>query len=201
MANARRFSFSLLTLFLLTVIVALSVSHFVMMRQLRDARLEIESVRREFGYLQIHDPQRIYIAQIEGGESIGYRYRMHIPPGHRYLLHIADTEIPDTGYPDHPRPTRTISMNSWRNGADVILNCGIFIDDDGTPRLKVTTDSEELFDYRLENWNKMPGPNEGSHLQTDPQKSFLPDETIQFMWWGNSFAKRGIMLWMEPLKE
>jgi hypothetical protein len=120
--NVKRFSFSLLTIFLLTAIAALSVSHFVMLREVRktraqmeavreEARAELELVRKEFGHIQVDDPNRIQISRIEGREAKGgVHYRMRIPPGHRYFLHLADVSgdaYSDLGQPKNLKPIRS----------------------------------------------------------------------------------------------
>ena len=87
----------------------------------------MESVRQRFGYIHPKDPSRIYVARIADDAGGSNRYRLHIPPGHRFLLHIADTEIPDRGYLEDPKPTKTMSMNSSREeGADVVLKWAIY---------------------------------------------------------------------------
>ncbi len=191
------FRFTIRDVLWLTVVVALGVSQVVMVRQLREARSEVALARKQFGYLHIDDPDRIYVSRI-GGDFFPGRYRLHIPPGHRFLLHLADTEIPDTGYPENPKPTKTLSMNSWREGADIVLTWTVYKDNKAV-RVEVATDTERLFDYVLADWQPASGPEEANHLQTDPQKSFSPNETIRFMWFRNPTTKRGVMLWLEPL--
>jgi len=194
------FRFTIRDVLWLMVVVALVVSQIVMMRKLSEAHAEVETVRKQFGFIRPEDPNRIYIARIGGDIGTPDQYRMHIPPGHRFLLHIADTEIPDTGYPENPKPTKTLSMNPWREGADVVLKWAIY-DSGPAPRLEVSTDSEPLFNYEMPDWVPSPGPSEGNHLQTKPQQSFSPEDRIRFMWWRNPTTKRGVMLWMEPLRD
>jgi len=74
----RFLSFSLLTIFLVTVIAALSVSQVVMMRQVGQARkdvaaaqVEIAAVRKEFGYIKVTAPQLLHISRIEAAENAG----------------------------------------------------------------------------------------------------------------------------------
>jgi hypothetical protein len=74
-------------------------------------------------------------------------------------------------------------------------------DPDGTRRLVVSTDTEELFSYRIENWQMGRMPNSGYELSTDEKQSFSPDEIIRFMTFSNDDTKRGVMLWMEPNTE
>ena len=209
MAGRRGLSFSLVTLFLLTVIAALLVSQVVMMLEVRKARQEVQmareevtAVRKEFGYLKPTSEDRIQIVRIEGHEEIGgTRYRMRIPPGHRLALHLSDVQdFPPAGYPKNPKPTKTMVMHSWRNGADVVLRWQVVSDPDGIPRVKVATDAEELFDYRLEGWQLVAFPNSGTGLHTHQNESFSPNEVVEFCGFSNDQTKRGVMLWMEPLR-
>ena len=181
----------------LMVVVGLGLSHSVMLRSLREAREEVAMAREHFGFLRIDDPTRIYISRFEPPNA-SPRYRLHIPPGNRYLLHMADMELPDTGYPDNPKPTKSLSMNSWREGADVVLQWGV-TSENGKRRFRASTDKDQLFDYEFPDWIETPGPSEGLSLRPDPQMSFFPSETIRFMSWRNPKTKRGVMLWMEPL--
>jgi len=207
MSNSRRSSFSLLTLFLVIAIAALGVSHYVMMREVREARREVEAarqelevVRKQFGYLRIDDPKKIYITKIEGTKAVGgNHYRLYIPPGHRYLLHVGETEYARTGPVGTPKPLATLSMNSWREGADVVLHWTNTTEGEKR-RLKVWTDTEELFDVEFPNYDKSPKfPSSVSYLPQDAHLGIPPEETIQFFSHGNEETKSGIVMWMEPL--
>jgi hypothetical protein len=168
-----------------------------MMRQLADAREEVESIRRKYGYIRVEDEKMTYVSRIAENEETDDAYRIVVPAGSRYLLHLTDTQFEHDGYPPDPIPTKTISLNGWREGADVVLSYSIYWENNA-PRVVVHTEADEFFDYVPPNWQSGGGPNEGSHLQTAPQKAFAIDETIQFMWWKDPSTKRGIMLWLEP---
>ena len=200
MVSKRKLTFTLSTLLLMVVIVAQFMSQMVMMRELSAARDELEEVRRKFGYIDAKNAKQIYVARIEENENDVAAYRIHIPPGHHYLLHLTDTIFETEGYPDNPKPTKTLSMNSWKEGADVVLSYSIY-HENSAPRVRVWTETEELFNYRPKNWVKTPGPSEGSDLTTHPQKAFDSNETIRFMQWKDGGTKRGVMLWMEPVAD
>jgi hypothetical protein len=209
MTNTRRFSFSLLTVMLLVAIVALSVSHYVMMRQVAEAKREVEAARNElevarkqFGYLRIDDPQKIYITKVKGSGIITTanpnRYRLYIPPGHRFLIHVGETEISETGPIGPATPIATTSVSSWREGAEVLLYWTNSTEGD-VRRIRVWTDSEELIDVKLaDNVKDAPRPDSGGYLALTSQLEFRPEERVQLFWHGNRAAKRGIVVWMEP---
>ena len=196
--------FSLFTLLLFMVIVGLSISHWVMMQKVREAQeelnaalSEVSTVRKHFGYLDIDDPKLIYIGPIESRRS---SYRLHIPPGHRFLMHVTEMAFPTEGWPENPEPSATLVMGSWNEGADVVFQWRT-ISEGNNRRFIVKTDSEELFDYTLNNWEEGPLPNSATYIvgPGESQKSFQPDETIRFMLFKNDSTRRGVLLWMEPL--
>ena len=98
--------------------------------------------------------------------------------------------------PDDLKPTKTMSMNSWRDGADVILKWGVW-NDDGK-RFVVETQSDELFNYEIKDWNSGNHPDEGFDLVTEPQAEFATDEKVILSYFGNDKLERGIILWLEP---
>ncbi len=207
MTETRKAQFSLLTLILAVTIAALLLSNVTMVRWLRQARVEVEraraeveETRRRYGYLEVTDQKLIHVSRIEGGDSSwGNSYRLHIPPGNRFLLHIGEGDISDEGEFELPQPAKSLSMNNWAQGADLILHWDIQYGDDGIPHLKVATETDQLFDYPITTWKLGPGPGDGAHLTTGPQKTFRPDEIIRFMWErGDISTKRGVLFWMEP---
>ncbi len=175
----RPFSFSLATLLLLTTIFALVVAQFAMWRELTDARAEVEEVRRKYGHIRVENDQQTFVARIADNELGDDAYRIHVPPGRHDLIYLTDATFPDGGL-DDPQPTKSISLNGWKEGADVVLSYKIYIED-GTPRVVVHTETEQFFDYRMKGFKDDGGPNEEWDLQTDPQAAFSADDTIQFM--------------------
>jgi len=174
------------------------------MREVREAETRLEAalsevatVRKQFGYLDIRDPKLVYIGHIGGRSGC---YRVAIPPGTRFLMHVTEMEFATEGWPENPEPTKTLVMGSWNEGADVVLNWS-FGGDGNKRRFRVKTDSEELFDYVLENWKEGPLPNSCTYIvgPNETQKSFKPSETILLVLYKNDSTKRGVLLWMEPL--
>jgi len=125
-AGLKMKSYSLLTLLLLIVIAALSVSQFVMMRQLADAQAEIDTVRRKYGYIRIENENSTYVSRIADNEQGENAYRIRVPSGSRYLLHLTDATFEKSDYPVDPIPTKTISLNGWQEGADAVLSYSIY---------------------------------------------------------------------------
>jgi len=190
-------SFSLSTLLLLTVIVALVMSQVVMSWRLIEANAELDLNRRRFGHIKVHDESKTYVSRIEDpNASISTSYRIRVPEGSRYLLHLTDATFPQKRYPANPIPTKSISLNGWRDGANVILSYNIYWENNA-PRFSVHTETQEFFNYVPPSWVDG-GQGESFDLQTNPQNEYSTNESIEFMWWRDSSTKRGFMLWLEP---
>jgi len=202
-------SFSLASLILLIVIAALVSSQLVMMRQLADARAEVENVRKKYGYIRVEDEKLTYVSRITIHEEDDANYRLIVPAGSRYMLHLTDATFENDGFPSHPIPTQTISLNGWTDGADVVLSYSIsypaFVLNSKNkapyikaPRVVVHTEADKYFDYVPPDWKYTGGKSKTADLQTGPQKTYATDETIEFMWWKDSSTSRGFVLWLEP---
>jgi hypothetical protein len=193
-------TFSLLTLLLLTVIVAMAVSQVTMMRQMAEAEAEVNQARRLYGYIRISDAEKTIVQRLEDSPERRSAYRVHIPPGRHYILHISDVPFVG-GLPPADLPaSATLSMNNWRHGANVILSYSILAEGE-QHRMVVHTESEELFNYVIDGWTNGPMPNSGWNLESGVQKEFARDDTIQLMWHLNEATQRGVVLWMEPVKQ
>ena len=190
-------SYSLLSLMLLVVVAGLAVSQFVMMHQLADAHAEVELVRSKYGYIRVNDDTKTYVSRIVNNEQEVDAYRICVPADSRYMLHLTDTLFEKGNYPVDPIPTKTISMNHWREGADAVLSYSVYWDSN-IPRVVVHTETEEMFDYAPTDWTPGSFPTERAHLETTPQAEFSIDDTIRLMWCHDPTTKRGFMLWLEP---
>ena len=185
---------SILTLLLLTAIAALSVSQFVMMRTLADAHAEVEEVRRKYGYISVEDPTRTYLSAIPEKEQA---IRLIVPAGSKYLLHLSDAAFDPETKTDTLPTTKTISLNEWQDGADVVLTYAIHMDN-GKPRVNLHSDSKTLFNYTVENWIASGQPNEGTGSLPGDQRDYSIDDTITIMTWRDPGTQRGVAIWLEP---
>ena len=208
-----RSSFSLLTLFLLVAIAALIACLFSYRQQMLKAietsqkaiamldeiELELAETRSKFGYIDVKDPQLTYFAKITDSESDD-SYRAVFPKDSRYLMHVSDTPMKHSKVPDDLPRTRTVSLNSWTDGTDVIVKWGVWGAGD-SKKMVVETKTGELLTYKLKDWNNGNWPNEGFDLEASPQVSFKTDEKIILSYFGNEKLERGIILWMEPYEQ
>jgi len=190
-------SFSLSTLLLVVVIAALTFSQILLMRQLGLARAEVNDIRRKYGYIRVTDKSKTYVAQIPENESAGDAYRLWIPKGSRYLLHLTDSRFETNDSPTNPLPTKTILLEDWSQGADTTLSFSIYWENKA-PRVVVHTKTDEIFDYVPSDWKGNSGPSEWTWLQSGWQTAYSADQNIQFVLWRDKTTTRGILLWMEP---
>lgn len=200
MAISTKKSFSLLTLLLLTVIVAMAVSQVTLMRKMAEAEAEVNEARRLYGHIRIRDAEKTIVQRLEDTPERRSAYRVHIPPGRHYILHISDVPFVGGLPPADLPPSANLSMNNWREGADVILSYYTRVEGE-QHRMVVHTESQELFNYVIEGWTNGPMPNSRWTLEPGVQKELARDDTIQLMWHLNEATQRGVVLWMEPVDQ
>ena len=178
--------------------MALVISQLILAADNWRLRDEIEEVRLRFGYLRIENNTDAYIARIGNGDLQDTpAYRLHLPAGNHFLLHLSVTDMVDGSIPDAPPATKTVSLNSWKHGADVVLKWLTRMED-GTPRIKVATESQTLLEYKFDNWKNPSGFTEGAELDTNGQMSFSTNDSLRLMWWRNPDESKVAVLWMEP---
>ena len=81
------FRFSLLGLFALVTIVALSVSLYLTNSRLTTAQAEVQRLRRETGHLTIDDPQQVHVIAVPTTEDMHWRWRIYLPGGHDFGIY------------------------------------------------------------------------------------------------------------------
>jgi hypothetical protein len=91
--------FSLLTLLLITTIVALSVTVVLLYRELVPLRGEVARLRDEVGELNIEDPARLHAIRADSGSDLEWKWRIWIPEGAAYKLRDRGGPIPQEGFP------------------------------------------------------------------------------------------------------
>lgn len=95
----RRLRFSLLTLLLVTTIVAMGVTIFLQWRALEPMRRELKQLREENGNLWIEDPSKIHAIRGATDREFYYRFRVYVPQGRSYFTRYGSLDIPLEGTP------------------------------------------------------------------------------------------------------
>lgn len=103
----RWFRFSISTLLLVSVIVALSVSHWTSARDRLALERKLDQIRRDHDLLEISDPNKIHVLPMESSFSNMGQFRVHLPEGKRYLLNFEwqddlGKKKPPAQYPSKP---------------------------------------------------------------------------------------------------
>ena len=122
-------------------------------------------------------------------------YRVIVPAGSRYMLHLSDQFSEEGKRPEDPVTVKSISLNGWREGSDAILFYN-FDTNGKPPTLVVRCNGDHFFDYSPTDW--ISGTRsvdfEDLGVKLGQQKAFSTDETIVFFWRQNPDTKRGLML-------
>lgn len=199
-------SYSLLTLLFVVTLVALTVSQIMTMKELAEARAEVDSIRRKYGWIRIEDESKAYVSRfvnddrerMVGGFGAQQTFRIVVPAGSRYLLHLTDAVAGENSYSGKLTPTKTFALDRWRNGADAVISCRVSRENN-SPRVVVHTETDLIFDYLPPNWSV--GYSHRFESWPDlvgQQTEFATDETIRLYWCREVNAQRGFMLWLEP---
>lgn len=99
-----RARFSILTLLLLTAIVALTITVVLFYRELEPLRSELKKLREETGQLTIVDPSKIHAIRLPTEDDEPRRYRIYLPPGATYNFNYQANRIPKQGVGEFPNP-------------------------------------------------------------------------------------------------
>lgn len=91
--------FSLLTLLLVTAIIALSVTVAMLYRELIPLREEVARLRNELGELNVEDPTKLHAIRVETDNELEWKWRIWIPEGASYRLRGHGGPVPKEGYP------------------------------------------------------------------------------------------------------
>ncbi|WP_425399820.1 hypothetical protein [Aeoliella sp.] len=97
----RRPRFSLLTLVLVTTIVALAVSVAMLYREVRPLRAEVQRLRAEVGELHVGDKAKIHAIHVPSGSKLEWKWRIWIPEGVTYCLRSSGGNIPLAEFPEY----------------------------------------------------------------------------------------------------
>lgn len=200
--------FSILIVLLFTAIIGLACAQLFTLRQLKVTRAELDRNRDAHGIFRSDDESKISVAQFvnsDYGRSLpkgmkpNESYRIHLPAGSRYVLHLSDQEAANDAYPASETlvPTETVLLDPWRT--EFVLSRVVLITDAG-PRFLVSSEADLLFDYTATNWSG--GTQTTSESWPDLTVAFNAefdlDERIRLFWWSSGQSERGVMVWLEP---
>lgn len=133
----RRTRFSLLTLVLLTTIVALAVTVALLYRELAPLRTEVRQLRKETGQLLIDDPSKLHVIGVETYNDWAWKWRLWVPAGRTIRFGFAAQEIPKQG--EFPSP-RALNVPPKPEGREMLVTARIETKPDGALRLALSSE-------------------------------------------------------------
>lgn len=82
--KAPRFAFSIMSLSLLTALIAVSVSRHVQLKRANEEIARLQSANHELeseaGFLDVQDPQKAYVMPLKCIDDLTWRFRIYTPP-------------------------------------------------------------------------------------------------------------------------
>ena len=98
-ARPRGFRYSLRTLLLVGLIIAVAAALFVTNRDLQRLRGENKQLRRDAGLLVVDNPSAVSVLQAVTRQDLTWRWSIYLPQG-KWLLKCAFEHIPGAGLPE-----------------------------------------------------------------------------------------------------
>jgi hypothetical protein len=92
-----RFQFSIRSLLLFTLIIALALTSVLMYRRMADAERELVNLRNLVGFLKIDDENLFYVIALESNEPWTWRWRVYLPAGYKYGWYLGNGDISPDG--------------------------------------------------------------------------------------------------------
>ena len=118
----KRFQFSLSTLLLSFTIACMTLSLFLMYKELRETRQENQGYRDRHGYLEVDDPEMIHAIQIPtNDDSHAWQWRVYIPKSPKYKLCYQVGEIP----PEDKYPSRCHQSGMGLSPGECTIHAGV----------------------------------------------------------------------------
>jgi hypothetical protein len=193
--------FSLLTLLLLTAIIALSITVAMLYRELLPLREEVTLLRNELGELRVEDVTKLHAIRAETDNELEWKWRIWLPQGARYRLRGSGGSIPEHGY-----PTSGGAITLREPGEQVIRYTIRRDPRDGQwyGTLQAQGGSVGKDQHRWVEWSSKSSTESGVGTST---RSFRPEEQVELVRFRVSQAKSsedienpsdGFMIWLEP---
>ena len=143
-STLRRARFSLRTLLLVMVIVALAIAQYVVLRRIREVELanrklfdENVKLRAEAGYLEVDDPRKVAVLRISDLNELTWRWKVWLPTG-KWNLSALTQGIPSKDVPDGA------SVGAVDGGHGVLASATVLKGADGQWQFRATLDDAQI---------------------------------------------------------
>ena len=170
--------FSLLSLLLLTTLLAVAMSHVITSSELARVKKELTTVVKDLCVIDAKGVDGIYAVALPGNGFMQWRWRIQLPTKGTYRLRSSLGLIPETGLPVDSQPHNEVFVNqSGRpiaGGESILLFVGIYADQNGN--CEIVTETPER---RMSTPIKTAPPGfSGFQTMTWTSQSFDPIKTI-----------------------
>jgi hypothetical protein len=136
-----RFQFSLRSLLLFILIVALALTSVLMYRRMAAAEKEAAKLRNIAGYLNIEDESQIYAIAMETYDLMTWRWRVYLPADHKYIWHYSTGDISAGGIPESVGSA--LDSSTKHKGRELIVNLALQKTSDNNWYLKLSRKSAD----------------------------------------------------------
>jgi hypothetical protein len=95
--DRRKFQFSIRSMLLFTLIVALVITSVHMYRRMSEVEQELVKLRTLAGYMKIEDETLFQALALQCEEPLTWKWRVFMPKGSKYSWHLNSGDFPESG--------------------------------------------------------------------------------------------------------
>src|SRR5262245_56522730 len=193
--------FSLLTLLLVTTLVALSITIAMLYRELLPLRQEVARLRNEVGELHVSDATKLHMIRVDTDSELEWKWRIWIPKGASYHLRGYGELIPKEGF---PTSGGTIDL---REPGEHVIRYSIRRDPKDEQWYGTLQTDDASVGKDLQPWVKWPSHRSNSEGVGKSTRGYTPGERVVLIRHRVSQAtssggiedpSAGLMIWLRP---
>ncbi|MEO1527497.1 MAG: hypothetical protein AAFX06_18875 [Planctomycetota bacterium] len=201
--------FRLSTALLLVTTIALGLANLLSWRDAAQKGGELDQIRTEFGVIERVNDNRTHVRSFQHPDYVvnpatltdaASSFRIAPAANTRYKLNFAEiTGIPLGVLPDVSKLAPDISVPiQVKEPDEMVLICQVEYQRMKPPRSLVEIDGKLAIDFIFPgDWSTI--RSRAQARLTRQQIDTSPTEPIELLWWASIAAKRGFVLWLEPV--
>lgn len=199
---------SLLSLLLATALVGLSIVHWQLARKADGLESTISQLRNELGYLNVEDPSKVYVRQVESTEPLTWKYRVYLPSDTKFRLHRVEGRGPKGAAPDRFVGRGGAGSSPSLTGRFTMVIAVTKDPASGQSYLQIKTggfaSSGAIDDGVLERIHSMEEGQRLHRIWTHEQAEFSPNEvveTLRLVQPSTPGMEEGLIVWFQHFDE
>lgn len=208
--------FRLSTILLLVLCVALSLGNLIAWRDASDSRRQLRRLHSDFGLPTSEDASKTLVREFAhkdysvpnaGGTRQATSFRIVPAESARYALQLSEIQnasfvMPQTDGLATVLSAPLVRLASVEDVNDVVLSCQVKHQRGTPPRIVVSMNNETAFSFvSPQDWSKITSQAQSTIGFGDAEQSFEFHKSIPLFYWFSPPAKRGFLVWLEPLPE